>query len=166
MTDPADTEPVENLLDRIHPVDPSAAFMARLLAARPAVMPGPVSLPSRAKVISFPRQWTAVAAAMVIGGAAAWLSRSPENAPVVAAATPAISQPEAPAFHFLSPQESRKELLDVRDLGIARDAQSRPVRLMHATWLDDDIYSRGDGTPPMREARVRDEILPVVLTTY
>jgi hypothetical protein len=47
-----------------------------------------------------------------------------------------------------------------------RDAQSRPVRLMHTRWLDSTTWSRGDGSPPVLESRVRDEIVPVVLTTY
>lgn len=164
MNESPDTEPVETLLDRIRPVEPSADLMLRLLSAKPAFIMTPP--PPEAKVIAF-RPWlTSVAAVLAVAGCAALFFQPKEAAPVVAAVPPVAEEPPVPALQFLAPQRSHQELLGVRNIGFARDEQSRPVRLMHATWLDDDVYSRGDGSPPVREARVRDEILPVVLTTY
>jgi hypothetical protein len=161
MNEPEDNDPAAVLLTRIRPAAPSAELMQRLLAARPVVIAPPVP---QSKVVRFLPRLTAAAAVFAIAGAAAWYFREPGQ-PQVAHTPPPAPKPEV-ALRYLAPQESRQELLGVRDLGFARDAQNRPVRLMHATWLDDNAYSQGDGTPPVREARVRDEILPVVLTTY
>ena len=165
MNEPEDHDPAAILLTRIRPAAPSADLMERLLAARPAVFEAPVP---KSKVIAFLPRLASAAAVFAVTGAVLWFSL-PHNTPSdVVTSPPPPSTPKAgvTAFRYLAPQESRQELLGVRDLGFTRDAQSRPVRLMHATWLDNTTYSQGDGTPPVRESRVRDEILPVVLTTY
>ncbi|HWB04558.1 MAG TPA: hypothetical protein VG796_16135 [Verrucomicrobiales bacterium] len=161
MNEPEDNDPAAVLLTRIRPAAPSAELMQRLLAARPAVTAAPVERP---RLIRFLPRLATAAAVFAIAGAAVWHFREPAQQQVVHTPSPA-PKPEV-ALRYLAPQESRQELLGVRDLGFTRDAQNRPVRLMHATWLDDNAYSQGDGAPPVREARVRDEILPVVLTTY
>ncbi|HEX2748699.1 MAG TPA: hypothetical protein VHM91_11915 [Verrucomicrobiales bacterium] len=163
MNEPEDNDPAALLLARIRPAAPSAELMQRLLAARPA--PAFTRAPER-KVIRFLPRLATCAAAFAIAGTAAWFLLPRDSQEVAATPPPAAQQPQVTSLRFLAPQESSQELLGVRDLGFARDAQNRPVRLMHATWRDDDTYRQGDNAPPVRESRVRDEILPVVLTTY
>lgn len=168
MIEPEDNDPAVTLLQRIRPAAPSADLMQRLLAARPVVPLAPPAAPTSKLISFFPRLATTAAVFAVIG-TAVWFTNSHDPSRQIAETPPAPpgqSQPAHTAFRYLAPQESRQELLGVRDLGFTRDAQSRPVRLMHATWLDNNTYSDGNGTPPVRESRVRDEILPVVLTTY
>ena len=162
MNEPEDNDPAALLLTRIRPADPSADLMQRLLAACPA--PAFTRAPGK-KIIRFLPRLATCPAAFAIAGAAAWFLL-PRESQEVAVNPPPAPQPQVTSLRFLAPQESSQELLGVRDLGFARDAQNRPVRLMHATWRDDDTYRPGDNVPPVRESRVRDEILPVVLTTY
>jgi hypothetical protein len=157
-----DDDPVAALLSRIRPAAPREDLMQRLLAARPSAAASPVVKP---KVIRFPSRLAAAAAILTIAGAAVWFSL-PRDPQEVAVTPPPAPKTEITAVRYLAPLESSQELLNVRDLGIARDAESRPVRLMHATWLDKSTYGPTDGSAPVRESRMREEILPVVLTTY
>jgi hypothetical protein len=54
----------------------------------------------------------------------------------------------------------------VEDLGVARDDQQRPVRFVRARWLDDQTFLQPGGAPPVRQERVREEIVPVAVQTY
>ena len=56
--------------------------------------------------------------------------------------------------------------LSVQDLGMGRDARQQPVRLMQTRWLDDETITPPGNGPAVRQARVRDEIVPVAVSTY
>ena len=157
MNEHDDHSPTFLLLDGLRPVPPSADLMQRLLAARPVTR-----LPQRkAAVISFFPLLARAAVVATIAGTATWYLMTDKAAQI----NPPVN-PVAAAAAESGPQQSLQRLLGMRDLGFARDAQQRPVRLMHATWLDDNTYVPSNGAPPVREARVRDEIVPVVLNTY
>ena len=157
MNEHDDHTPAFSLLDGLRPVAPSADLMQRLIAARPASR----TPQAKAKVISFFPLLARAAVVATIAGTATWFlmaDKAPQANPT--------TTPVAAASAESAPQQSLQRLLGMRDLGFARDAQQRPVRLMHATWLDDNTYVPSNGAPPVREARVRDEIVPVVLNTY
>ena len=157
MNEHDDHSPTFLLLDGLRPAAPSADLMQRLIAARPASQPPQ----EKAKVISFFPLLARAAVVATLAGTATWYlmaDKAPQANPT--------ATPVAAASAEGAPQQSLQRLLGMRDLGFARDAQQRPVRLMHATWLDDNTYVPSNGAPPVREARVRDEIVPVVLNTY
>lgn len=134
--------------------------MQRLLAARPVLQrPG---AREKAKVVSFLPLLARAAVVATLAGTATWYLMADRPLPVTASITP----PAAGSAVAGPPQQSLQRLLGMSDLGFARDAQQRPVRLMRATWLDDNTYIPSNGAPPVRESRVRDEIVPVVLNTY
>lgn len=181
MNEPYEDDPTALLLQRIRPAAPRPELMQRLLAACPECPAAPAPSPARLTILRFFPHFAAAAAVFTVTGAAVWMCypapdgsehtvsvTTPGNAPETPAPVENAAAPVVAAIPpgLLTPQMSNQKLLGVRDLGIARDAQSRPVRLMHATWLDDTTYSSGNGAPPVRESRVRDEIVPVVLTTY
>ena len=157
MNEHDDQSPAFLLLNGLRPAAPSADLMQRLMAARPASQPPQ----SKSKVISFLPLLARAAVVATLAGTATWYlmaDKAPQANPT--------THPVAAAAAESGPQQSLQRLLGMRDLGFARDAQQRPVRLMHATWLDDSTYVPSNGAPPVREARVRDEIVPVVLNTY
>ena len=160
MNEHDDTSPAALLLEGLRPAAPSAELMQRLLAARPALQrPG---AKEKAKVVSFLPLLARAAVVASIAGTATWYLMADRPALETASTPPTAAGPAAAA----SPQQSLQRLLGMSDLGFARDAQHRPVRLMRATWLDDNTYIPSNGAPPVRESRVRDEIVPVVLNTY
>lgn len=156
------TDGVESLLGRFGPAAPPADFMERLRAARPVL--SPVAAPRRAKVVAFPfLPHLTAAAAAIVAGLATWHFMKP----AVDAPGPDGGVELAGAeVKGMAPQQSTQRLMGVLDMGIARDEQRRPVRLMRATWIDDDIYPHSGGQQPVREARVREEIVPVVLNDF
>jgi len=159
MNEHDDTRPITFLLEGLAPAAPPADLLQRLRAARPAF----TAPPPKSKFLTFLPVFARAAVVAAIAGTATWYLL-PGGAPQETIAT---SPPAAnPAVAASAPGESLQRLLGMRDLGFARDAQHRPVRLMHATWLDDNTYIPSNGSPPVREARVRDEIVPVVLNTY
>lgn len=158
MNEHDDTSPITLLLEGLEPAGPSADLMQRLLAARPTF----TAPPPKAKFITFLPVLARAAAVAAIAGTATWFLLPGGASQVTVATSPPAANPAVAR----APGESLQRLLGMRDLGFARDAQHRPVRLMHATWLDDNTYIPSNGSPPVREARVRDEIVPVVLNTY
>lgn len=162
MKDSADTDPAAVLLARIRPATPSPDLMERLMAACP-VLPAVVRRP---KPLVFLPRLAAAAAVVAAGGIAVWFSIPPTAPSEIANVPGPVLTTEGAGIHVPGSQHIRQKLLGVRDLGFARDALSRPVRLMHATWLDHETGSEGSGASPARATRVRDEIVPVVLTTY
>ena len=158
MNEHENNSPAALLLEGLRPAAPSADLMQRLLAARPALQ----RPPENAKVISLFPMLARAAVVAAIAGTATWYLMADRATPETVSSPPPATGPVADG----APQQSLQRLLGMRDLGFARDARQRPVRLMHATWLDDNTYLPPNGAPPVHEARVRDEIVPVVLNTY
>lgn len=162
MNEPADSDPVAVLLASIHPAAPPLEFMERLIAS----CPGPSTGASKPKIRLFTPRLATAAAAIAVGGTAIWHSFPGAQPQEVVSVPVPVAEAGGAAIRHAAPQHIRQRLLGMRDLGIARDAQSRPVRLMHATWLDQETDRGGPETSPARPTRLRDEIVPVVLTTY
>ncbi len=158
MNEHDDTCPAAVLLEGLRPAAPSADLMQRLFAARPAIQ----RQGARAKVLTFLPLLARAAVVAAIAGTATWYLMADRGTQGVSLIPVTAAGPAAAA----TPQQSLQRLLGMSDLGFARDAQQRPVRLMRATWLDDNTYAPANGAPPVREARLRDEIVPVVLNTY
>ena len=158
MNEHDDSSPAALLLEGLRPAAPSAELMQRLLAARPAFQ-RPREKP---KIVSFLPLLARAAVVAAIAGTATWFLTADRPTQITVVTPPPATGPAADGV----PQQSFQRLLGMKDLGFARDAQQRPVRLMHATWLDDNTYVPANGAPPVHESRVRDEIVPVVLNTY
>ncbi len=161
--EPHDTDSVEVLLQRFRPAPPKEVFMQRLRSVCPVLTAVPD--PKRMKVIVFPfllARLAAIAAAVAAGLITWHLMQPPGEVPAVPAGTVTTRVDNGQQ----APRKSTQRLMGVRDMGIARDEQRRPVRLMHATWIDDDVYLNAPGEEPVREARVREEIVPVVLNDF
>jgi hypothetical protein len=164
-----DHESVEVFLHRFRPAAPPQDFIQHLRALRPvnftaappAAKPSAAAKPAR--LPAFMPHLTAAAAALV-AGFITWHWMQPEAAPVTSSGENTRHLAEQAAPH--TPQQRTQQLMGVRDIGITRDEFRRPVRLMQATWLDDDIYHPAAGEQPLREARVREEIVPVVLNDF
>jgi len=168
MNDPAEHDPVAPLLQALQPAAPSDELLRRLSAARPIAR---TAVPRSAKIIAFIPRLSMAAALIALAGALAWkflpaglegsLADVPEIRPQTGAKPPAVLA-AAPA-----PLQTRQRLLGVQDLGVTtRDAQQRPVRYVKARWLDDETVLHPDGAPPVRQERVREEIVPVAVHTY
>jgi len=142
-------EEIEALLGRVAPAAPDPALMERLRAARP--------LPRRRSKILY--LWAPLAAAA--GLAFALLpSSGPDQGPgPVGAGDP--PETDAP-----KPVASLQHLMEVTDLGVTRDANQMPVRLIRTRWMDEIIYDTPPGEEPVTEGRLREEVLPVSLPIY
>jgi hypothetical protein len=163
-----DHENVEVLLHRFRPAAPPEDFMQRLRALRPvdfSAASAPISAPApaakRALIFQLLPHLTAAAAA-IAAGLITWHWMQPAAAP----GTSGGGLTQAEEARPLTPQQRTQRLMGVRDIGITRDEFRRPVRLMQATWVDDDLYPAIGAQQPVREARVREEIVPVVLTDF
>ena len=159
MNDPEDS--VSALLHSLAPAAPSDALLRRLAAARPIAK----TVARRATIIAFIPRLATAAALLALAGAVAWKFLPRDEAETLA------DVPARPAMHpavaaAITPLQSRQRLLGVQDLGIARDAQQRPVRLMQARWRDDETFTPPGGAPSVRQERLRDEIVPVAVHTY
>lgn len=149
MNTPTPDEEIEALLGRLTPAPPDEALMTRLRAARP----GP------SKIVRFLR-WSPLAAAACL--ALAFLLRGGP-----AAKLPETMQASAPSeAPARVPLESRQHLMEVTDLGVVSSAEEKPYRLIRATWVDEILYGSETGKAPVKESRLREEVLPVALTTY
>ncbi|MCW1883389.1 hypothetical protein OKA04_01525 [Luteolibacter flavescens] len=136
-------EDIEALLGRVAPASPSTDLMARLQAAQPPVRkPAPIL-----------RLWLPLAAAA--GMAVAWLWPDPPAAPQTIAKSPE-----------LQPVGSVQHLMEVADLGIVVGENDQPVRLIRTRWIDEIFYAPVNGGEPVKEGRVREEVLPVSLEIY
>ncbi|MES2706728.1 MAG: hypothetical protein V4726_09025 [Verrucomicrobiota bacterium] len=180
--DPLSDEGLENRLHQTAPAPLDAVLMARLRQARPVLSEsqtaafgtgsGPRSAPGpvlRARRVLIPFRKPLAAAALAACAWAGWRATAPDSIP--GPAHPTASVPEnppdsPPGLEFLPSQESRQHLLSVRELGVVRDSRQRPVRLMSATWLDENTYGDSALDPALRESRLRHEIVPVLLPTY
>jgi hypothetical protein len=181
VNEPPDTDPAAHLLARIRPAALRPELLERLRAAAPRKASDTGSCIPRRWRIVLPR----VAAAAAVIAAVAFVARSslpqrsPEgivrnpDAPAEAAAAFAaeVRADDAPGVAMAAAplpmaRHIRRQLLGVKDLGISRDDRDRPVRLMHATWLDEEGGADASPESAARGARVRDEIVPVVLTIH
>ncbi len=145
---------IEALLARLQPAPPDPALMARLRAARP----GPRR--SRGRTIYL---WTPLAAAA--GVAFALIPRNDAQAQGEAPVTvenrnPANSTPD------LQPVGSLQHLMDIADLGIVSDGNDMPVRLIRTRWIDEILYEPPGGGEPVKQGRLREEVLPVSLPFF
>jgi hypothetical protein len=167
MNDPSEHDPVASLLEALKPAAPSDELMRRLSAARPIARTVVVS--RSAKIIAFIPRLSMAAALVALAGALAW-KFLPGSAEDNLADMPAVTDSPARIPGVLAaatgPLQSRQRLLGVEDLGIARDDQQRPVRFVRARWLDDQTFVQPGGAPPVRQERVREEIVPVAVHTY
>lgn len=163
MNDP-DHDAVAALLDGLRPAAPSDELLRRLAAARPI----PRIIPPRAKIIAFIPRLSMAAALVALAGALVYKFLPHDGAPELAGTTPpvAVTVPVRAATLAPAPLQLSQRLLGVQDLGISRDAGQRPVRMMQTRWLDAETFTPPGGAPPMRQQRVREEIVPVVLNTF
>ncbi|MDB6077651.1 MAG: hypothetical protein JWO82_1398 [Akkermansiaceae bacterium] len=155
MNQPTPDEEIEKLLGRLTPAPPDDALMKRLKAANP----------DRSNIIPMLR-WTGIAAAAVVALTAVMLMR-PAAKKEMAKGEDAPPGP-ATTLPVKVPVESRQHLMEVKDLGIVQDTsgQQQPVRLIRTTWVDEIFYETEPGSAPVKEARVRQEVLPVALNSY
>jgi hypothetical protein len=139
---------IEELLGRLSPAPPGPELMERLRAARP---------PEK-KPLPFRRLWLALPLAAAAGFAFAWFTPGP----------PAVSKPVAgePPKEPRQPVGSVQHLMEVADLGIVVGENDQPVRLIRTRWVDEILYAAPDGGEPVKEGRLREEVLPVSLDLY
>ncbi|MDB6136245.1 MAG: hypothetical protein JWM59_4488 [Verrucomicrobiales bacterium] len=183
--DPLVDEGLEKRFHQTAPAPVPADLMKRLLQARPPPSESGASSNRKAAApaphpafLSHPRFYSRqalTAAALVVCGWAGWRATAPDTAPRPASGPKADNHPQPPppppentfpGMEFLPSLESRQHLLQVKELGVIRDSQQRPVRLMSATWLDENTYGHSNGDPALHESRLRHEIVPVLLPTY
>ncbi len=139
---------LEELLGRLSPAPPGPELMARLRAARPA----------EKKALPVRRLWLALPLAAAAGVAVAFFAPDPPAGP-----QPVAGQPPPPA---LQPVGSVQHLMEVADLGIVVGENDQPVRLIRTRWIDEILYAPADGGEPVKEGRLREEVLPVSLDLY
>ncbi|QJE98602.1 hypothetical protein [Luteolibacter luteus] len=146
MNTPNDEE-IEALLGKLAPAPPAPALMMRLRAARPRpVILRPIFWGPLAAVAA------AVVTALTLPGNEPAKAREPQ--PELANETPKRV-----------PVASKQHLMEVIDLGVVRDAD-QPVRLIRTTWLDEIYYASTTGGQTEKESQIREEVMPVALTTY
>jgi hypothetical protein len=185
---PPDSLVDEGLEKRLHQAAPApvpADLMKRLLQVRTAPSESGISSNGKAAAPApnpaflrharFYSRQALTAAALVACGWAGWRATAPDAAPGPVPGPMADNHPRPspppvgdsfPGMEFLPSMESRQHLLQVKELGVIRDSQQRPVRLMSATWLDENTYGRSVDDPALHESRLRHEIVPVLLPTY
>jgi len=157
----SENDPVSALLDGLRPAAPSDELMRRLAAARP-VLRTPTT---REKVILFIPRIATAAALIALAGALAYkfLPRAGGHGDVLADSTSPSAGPLNPVAAAV---QTRQRLIGVQDIGVTRDDQQNPVRLMRTRWWDDETFAPSNGAPPVRQERLRDEIVPVTLSTF
>lgn len=138
---------IEALLARLSPAAPDEALMARLRAARPR--------PSRGRIILYLGAPLAAAAGIAV-------AVLPEKAP------PAIPEPHAAAHEQteLKPLGSLQHLMEVTDLGVIQGENDMPLRLVRTRWIDEIYYESPEGGDPVKEGRLREEVMPVSIPVY
>lgn len=147
MNAPNDQE-IEALLGRLAPASPDEALMARLRAAKPV----------RPRFFR-PLIWLPLAAAAAVALAFAVHEAPPEKVAPPITETAAGASPRTPVA-------SRQHLMEVADLGVVNDASKQPVRLIRTTWLDEIYYVTRPGDTPQKESQIREEVMPIALSTY
>ena len=159
----SENDPVTALLDGLRPAAPTDELMRRLAAARPVLR-----VPTRReKVILFIPRIATAAALLALAGALAYkfLPRGANNDAIAGGTPPESADPVTP-LAAITPLQTRQRLIGVQDVGISRDDPQNPVRLMRARWWDDETYATPNGAPPVRQERLREEIVPVTLPTF
>ena len=138
---------IEALLARLSPTAPDEELMARLRAARPRR--------SRAKVILHIGLPLAAAAGLAF-------ALVPQDE------TPAVAEPQTAGQEpkDLKPLGSLQHLMEVTDLGVVRDENDMPLRLVRTRWIDEIYYESPDGGDPVKEGRLREEVMPVSMSFY
>ncbi|MGC4013508.1 MAG: hypothetical protein QM755_03165 [Luteolibacter sp.] len=152
---------IEALLGRFTPADPGADLMRRLRAANPDLEDAAAAR----RIVPLFRRFSIpliTAAAACIAGA--MLLPRPAASPPQSTAT--NTPPASGTAPVKIPIESRQHLMEVTNLGVANDADNRPVRLVRTTWVDEIYYQTVPGNERSMESRVREEVLPVVVNTY
>lgn len=149
-------EEIEALLARLQPTPPDPALMARLRAACPEQQ-GPKA--SR-KIIFL---WAPLAAAAGVAFALMPRDEAQARDEVPTIVENQGSKETAPE---LQPVSSLQHLMDVADLGIVRDENNMPVRLIRTRWIDEFVYENPEGGEPVKEGRLREEVMPVSLPVY
>lgn len=144
MNTPTPDEQIEALLGLLTPAPPDSALMSRLRNAGPG--------PSKTTRIIRTIYWTPLAAAAGIAFALVLTRQPGQNS----------NQTNSTSSAKRLPVESRQHLMEVTNLGVVRDKNRQPVRLVRTTWVDEIFYASGSAP----ESRVRQEIVPVSLTTY
>jgi hypothetical protein len=162
MTEP-DNDPVVTLLDGLRPAAPSDELMRRLAALRPVLR-----MPTlRDKVILFVPRIATAAALIALASALVWRFYPRGGDEALADNAPVVSEERnLPLAAISVPMQLRQRLLGVQDLGVTRDAAQGAVRLMRARWWDDQTFTPPGGAPPVRQERLREEIVPVVVNTF
>ncbi|MFD0893911.1 hypothetical protein KBB96_10850 [Luteolibacter ambystomatis] len=147
---------METLLGKLAPAEPGGELMQRLRDANPDLHETRVR-----KIVPFRRRvpLIAVAAAACVAGVFL-IPRSATTPPAT------VSVPGAAVAPVKVPVESRQHLMEVTNLGVANDADNRPVRLVQTTWVDEIYYETLPGRERSVESRVRQEVLPVAVNTY
>lgn len=144
-----DDEEIEALLGKLAPASPDPVLIARLRAANPSSRP----------VILRPVFWGPLAAAAAIIVAFAVSGNEPAKVEPESNPKLALEVPKR------VPVASKQHLMEVVDLGVVeRDEQ--PMRLIRTTWLDEIYYASTAGGEPEKESQIREEVMPVALTTY
>ena len=141
-----DDSDIESLLGKLAPSPPPEALMERLRAAHPR--------PRQDKRKIFLYLFAPLAAAAGLAFALL-MPEAPAPTPPVADA--------APSPKLLG---SLQHLMEVADLGIVQGEDQPPVRLIRTRWIDEILYASPDGGPPVKEGRLREEVLPVSLPIY
>jgi hypothetical protein len=159
-------DPLETSFHGLRPAPLPAELRQRLLQARPDLE----RESARPHRLRFPA-WgllTAAAAVVALGSFLGWPPAHPAAADRsgdhAQAGTPAVRVLDS--LDFFPAQESRQQLLSVRDLGVGQDSQKRAVRLISTTWLDENTYGEPGEKPVLQESRFRHEIVPVLLPVY
>ena len=121
--------------------------MARLRAARPG--------PSRSRIILYIGAPLAAAAGIA-------MALLPEKE------VSAVPQPQTAGLEQekLKPLGSLQHLMEVTDLGVIRGENDMPLRLVRTRWIDEIYYESPDGGDPVKEGRLREEVMPVSMPVY
>lgn len=140
-------EEIEALLARLSPAAPDEALMARLLAAKPRH--------ARGRILLY--LWAPLAAA---AGLAFALLPGKEPASGI--------EPETADHETadLKPLGSLQHLMEVTDLGVIQGENDVPLRLVRTRWIDEIFYESPDGGEPVKEGRMREEVMPVSMPVY
>ena len=138
---------VEALLARLGPAVPDEALMGRLRAARPRS--------SRGRVILYLGAPLAAAAGLAV-------ALIPQDAPPAVPEPRIVEQEQAE----LKPLGSLQHLMEVTDLGVIQGKNDMPLRLVRTRWIDEIYYESPGGGGPVKEGRVREEVMPVSMPVY
>ena len=172
VNDP-ENDTVAALLNGLRPAAPSDDLMRRLAAARPVLR----VVTRREKIILFIPRLATAAAVLALMGAISYkilprLLRSSGGESIAQEDKTGRPGPGSATYispvaaAAVSPMQSRQRLLGVQDIGVTLDSQQNAVRLMRAQWWDDETFTPSNGAPPVRQERLREEIVPVAVSTF